>query len=314
MRHTIWTINVFCYNVHRFFPLLPGVAMKIVVHSLATFLLLTSFVTVSLTGQDSNGLQARQLYYKPQSAPEAPPKAVEQKLAEQKPAKSTAPTKAQHRLKTTASEAKTTAAEKSKPAEPNPLGLKYTIEQDDGSGKYVAVDSDKTFSTNDAIRLRMEVNTDAYVYLLSRGASGEGYFLFPQPGEDNHLKAFQSVQIPGAATDPLRFAEPSGTEILYIFVSRTPVADFDRLLPARGAPSRQRQSSGMLMAANVPSAQFGEMVDRAEHLQSRDLVRGKVRPVSDTGSGAITEHAVYAVNVSSAPGAQVLQKLELKHQ
>jgi len=59
------------------------------------------------------------------------------------------------------------------------------------------------------------------------------------------------------------------------------------------------------MAANVHSAQLTELVGHAEQLQSRDLVRGK--------STAVNEHAVYAVNVSTTPGAQVVQKLELKH-
>jgi len=71
------------------------------------------------------------------------------------------------------------------------------------------------------------------------GASGDGSFLFPQPGEDNRLKAFQSVQVPPERADPIRFAEPAGTETLYILVSRSPVPDLDRLLPARGS-SRNR--------------------------------------------------------------------------
>jgi hypothetical protein len=173
------------------------------------------------------------------------------------------------------------------------------------------VDADKTFATGDAIRLRMEVNNDAYVYLLSRGASGDGNFLFPQAGEDNRLKPFQSIQVP-AAGDPIRFAEPAGTETLYILVSRSPVADLDRLLPARGSTPGAQPSNAPLMAANVSSAQMGEMFEHAD-MQSRDLVRGKVRPVSSGGGAPVNEHAVYAVNISTTPGAQVLQKLELKH-
>lgn len=285
--------------------------MKIVGCSPDSFQLFVVLLCVPLAAQDVNGLQARQLYYKAKSALEAEQKTPDQKNPDQKTtgnsqgAKSTSSSGPRHRLKTTTETKPTT--------EPNPLGLKYTVEQEDSSGKYAQVDPDKTFATGDAIRLRMEVNGDAYVYLLSRGASGDGNFLFPQPGEDNRLKAFQSVQVPAEPADPIRFAEPAGTETLYILVSRSPVPDLDRLLPARGLSPQPQPSNAGLMAANVPSAQFVELVGHAEQLQSRDLVRGKVRPVSNTGSTAVSEHAVYAVNVSTTPGAQVLQKLELKH-
>ena len=284
--------------------------MKIVGCSPDSFRVFVVLLCVPLAAQDANGLQARQLYYKSKSALEAGQKTTDQKTTEQKKTdsgqgtKSTTAGAGRHRLKTTESKAAT---------EPNPLGLKYTIEQENSSGKYVQVDPDKTFGTGDAIRLRMEVNGDAYVYLLSRGASGDGNFLFPQPGEDNRLKAFQSVQVPAEPADPIRFAEPAGTETLFILVSRSPVPDLDRLLPARGSSPQQQPSNASLMAANVPKAQFTELVGHAEKLQSRDLVRGKVLPVSNTGSTTMNEHAVYAVNVSTTPGVQVLQKLELKH-
>lgn len=306
MCHTTWTIERFWYNVHRFLGSSWEVTIKIVRRSPFLFQWVGLLFCFALAAQDTAGLQARQLYYKTQNAAE-----TEQKNPETKPAVKPRP---RPRPKTGAAEGHKEESPKTEnKAQPNPLGLKYIIEQEDSSGKLAEVDPDKTFSTGDAIRLRMEVNSDAYVYLLSSGASGEGSFLFPQAGEDNRLRAFQAVQVPAAPADPIRFAEPSGTEILYILVSRTPVPDLDRYLPARGASPPRRPSSATLMAANVPSAEFGEFVGHAEKMESRDLVRGKVVPVSNTASGAANEHAIYAVNVSSTPGAQVLQKLELKH-
>lgn len=222
-----------------------------------SFRVFAFFVCVSAVAQDTNELQARQLYYKSKSA-----------LAGNEPAEANREPKPSPRPK---------PHPKRPERQPSPLGLKFTIEQENSSGGSVPVDVDKTFATGDAIRLRIEVNNDAYVYLLSRGASGEGSFLFPESGEDNRLKAFQSVQVPAKSADPIRFAEPAGTETLYIFVSRSPVPDLKRTLTAKVA----------------------------EHLQSRDLVRGK--------SNSASEHALYTVNVSATPGAQVLQKVELKH-
>ena len=242
--------------------------MNLVFPHRGSFRVLPLFICLSLSAQDSSGLEARQLYYKSKSA-------LEDQGAKT-PAESTPPAKPAN--------PPTPPASHKKPA-PAPLGLKYSLEQEDPSGNGVQVDPDKVFRTGDALRLRLEVNSDSYVYLLSRGASGDGTYLFPQSGEDNKLKAFHSVQVPAKTGDPLRFDEPAGTETLYIVVSRSPVTGLDHeLTPA--------------------------MV--AQQLQSRDLVRGKVRP-ADTAPKINPEHAVYAVNTSSAPGALVVQKLELKH-
>jgi hypothetical protein len=154
----------------------------------------------------------------------------------------------------------------------------------------------------------MEVNDDAYVYLLTRGASGAGNFLFPQAGEENRLKAFRPVQVPSDG-DPIRFDEPAGTETLYVLVSRTPVANFEKLLPSRGPSGAVAKAQ----AAEVPSGEFSDVVREAEAPQSRDLVRGKVKPNGGSASGDLNEHAVYVIKVSAAPGARIMQKIELKH-
>ncbi len=249
----------------------------------------------SLIAQDDAGLQARQLYYKPKDDTATNP-----------PAKKT--TSHQTTTHQTTKSTQTTKPANDKPAD-NPLGLKFTIVQDDGTGKLVEVDPTKEFATGDSIRLQMEVNADAYVYLLSRGSSGSMNFLFPEAAEDNRLKPFRSVQVP-AAGEPIHFADPSGTEILYILASKKPIDDLQRLIPAHG-PSGG--STEKLMAANVPNEQFTEIMGRA-NLQSRDLVRGTVHPIeTSSGNGDVREHAVYVVNVSDTPGAQVVQKIELKH-
>lgn len=288
--------------------------MEIVGSSPGSLQVFVVLLCLPLAAQDAVGLQARQLYYKSKSELDTAQKTAEPKTdpgkSQNRKTKDAKTTQAgTHRLKTTTESKSTTLPDEAA----SPLGLKYAVELADASGKYVQVDPDRTFTTGDAIRLRMEVNSDAYVYLLSRGSSGEGSFLFPQPGEDNRLKAFQSVQIPAEPSDPIRFAEPAGTETLFILVSRTPVADLDRLLPARGLRAPSQKPNAPLMAKNVPSSQFADLVGHAEQLQSRDLVRGKVQPAASSGPAPVNENAVYAVNVSTTPGAQVLQKLELNH-
>lgn len=286
--------------------------MSLVSYAPAPLRALAYLFCFTLAAQDTAGLQARQLYYKSKSQLEAeqkpPTEAVKPEAAKVKRKKETS---ASTRAKSTESRAKSTESQAKTQEAQNPLGLKYAIEQGDASGNYVEVDPDKTFATGDVIRLRMEVNSDAYVYLLSRGSSGEGSFLFPEPGEDNRVRAFHSVQVPSTG-DPIKFAEPTGTEILYILVSRTPVADLERFLPGRSTPAETPRAQPRLMAALVPSAEMNALAGR--ELQSRDLVRGKVKLASSSGSDAAAEHAFYAVNVSAKAGAQVLQKIELKHE
>src|SRR5256884_8537750 len=123
MRHTTWTIEGFCYNVHQFLQSSWEVAMKIVGCSPDSFRVFLVLFCLSLAAQDTNGLQPRQLYYKSKTAVEAEQKPPDQKTPDQKTTGSSKNTKStstvRHRLKTTT--ASTT--------EPNPLGLKYTVEQ-----------------------------------------------------------------------------------------------------------------------------------------------------------------------------------------
>jgi len=178
--------------------------------------------------------------------------------------------------------------------EPPPLGLKYVIEQVQDSGDSVPVDPDKVFTTGDRIRLRIEVNSDAYVYLVTKNSAGTWIRLFPEDGEDNHLKAFQPVQVPAPPANPIYFDPPSGAETLLIQVSRGPI-------PTK--PSA---------AATVPKSQIDGML-QTQRLQGRDLTRGKVHPVENPDPGDKNEWAIYTVNVNPDPGSQVVQQFQLRH-
>jgi Domain of unknown function (DUF4384) len=267
------------------------------------------FLVAALQAQDS-GLQARQVYYKPQTAPkpdqnvdsgQKPDKNIPGDTNPKSTGKRTTPKKT-----TKPNDTGPVSNDHTVKVEPAPLGLKYVIEQEQASGGPVQVDPDKVFATGDGIRLRIEVNSDAYVYLVTRGSSGQWTVLFPEPGEDNHLKAYQPVQVPAAPADPIAFEEPAGKETLYIRVSRTPVTDLQKLLPAKPAQGQQ------LMAVAVPKPQIDDML-RAERMQTRDLARGKVHPVENANPEDKNEWAFYTVNVSTTPGAQVVQKFDLRH-
>jgi Domain of unknown function (DUF4384) len=270
------------------------------------------FLVAALQAQDQeSGLTPRQVYYKPQTAPK-PDQNVDsgQKPDKIKPGDT--------KPKSTGSKRTTGGKKTTKPGDTTPvtsdhtvkvespqLGLMYKVEQDLPSGGTVEVDPDKVFSTGDAIRLRIEVNIDAYVYLVTVGASGEGSILFPHSGEDNHLKAFQPVQVPAAPADPMVFEEPAGSEILYIRVSRTRVTDLQKLLPVKSGQGQR------LMAA-VPKSQMDDLFKK-DRMEARDLRRGKAHPADTPSPGDKNEWAIYTVSVSTDPGAEVIQKFELRH-
>jgi len=253
------------------------------------------FLVGSMHAQDS-GLQARQVYYKPQGAPKVDQNSTSDPKQTETPVKNT--------TKRTQAKKTTTSNDHVLTIAPAPLGLKYVMEQVQPTGSASQVDPDKVFKTGDGIRLRVEVNSDAYVYLLTQESSGEWKVLFPEAGEDNHLKAFHSVEVPAASTDPIVFSEPAGSENLYIRVSRTPIDNLQKLIPTGGEQGQKMPT--------VPKSQMDDL-QKTERMQGRDLTRGKVAPADGPAPGDQTEWAFYVVNNSSSPSAQVIQKFQLRH-
>lgn len=254
------------------------------------------FLVASLQAQDSR-LDARQVYYKPQTASKADPNADSGGKTEDPNPKSTGKRTTGGKKTTKPGNTGATSHDHSIKVDkeaPPPLGLQYAILQEQESGGVVPVDPDKVFTTGDAIRLRIEVNSDAYVYLVTKDATGVWRPLFPEAGEDNHLKAYQPVLVPAPPANPISFAPPSGAETLLIQVSRTPI------------PTKTDAAS------TVPKAQVDGIL-RTAILQGRDLTRAKVQPVENPNPGDKNEWAVYTVNVSTNPGSQVIQQFELRH-
>ncbi len=258
-------------------------------------------LVASLQAQD-NGLTARQVYYKPQTATKADQNTDPGKKTD----KGTGSKSTTGGKKTTKSgDTSTTGNGHTVKVERPPLGLKYVIEQVQPSGGTIQVDPEKVFTSGDGIRLSIEVNTDAYVYLITQGSSGRWEVLFPRAGEDNHLKAYQKVQVPAPPADPIVFEEPSGSETLYIRVSRTEIRDPDKLLPDKSGENPK-------LMAGVPKSQIDEMF-RKERMEARDLTRGKVHPSDNPNPDDKNEWAFYVVNVSTKPDAEVIQQFKLRH-
>lgn len=238
------------------------------------------------------GMNARELFYTPPPDDAKPP------------AKKTTVAK-----RTTAPPPGTTTASRTTVPVVNaanvPLGLRYAVMKRDASGKFSQVDSDATFRSGDRIRLAVDTNTSGYLYVVMQGSSGNWRLLFPSAdveGGNNRIEKGAGQQIPPGDKGQFVFDDQSGTEKLFLVLSRRPEPDLDKLIY-----SITGTSSGSDRKL-VASAQIGgDVVSRLrDEVKARDLVFEKV-------DDAATEKATYVVDRSKTDDARLVVDVALKH-
>ena len=203
-----------------------------------------------------------------------------------------------------------------------PLGLKYNIMKRDETGDYSAVAASSTFASGDQIRIRVESNDSGYLFVVHQGSSGKWEVLFPsaKAGTDNRIEASKSYDIPPSTV--MSFDEKSGTEKLFVVLSRQPEKDLEGLTYSlQKAKPKRNEISGPMVASNMPVQD--DVVQRLRNTYSRDLLIESVDDTKKTPSAAeksvlsqakITgEKAVYIVNPSMEPNARLVADIELQH-
>jgi 3D (Asp-Asp-Asp) domain-containing protein len=113
----------------------------------------------------------------------------------------------------------------------SPIGLGYTLYMRDSNGEAMRVDPDRTFRTGDRVRLFMETNTDAYIYIFNSTDNGDPVMIYPDAQLDdagNYVEAHVPTEIPAstASEERLRwftFDDKPGIEHVYIVVTREPL-------------------------------------------------------------------------------------------
>ena len=112
-----------------------------------------------------------------------------------------------------------------------PIGLGYSLYMRDANGDAMRVDPERTFRTGDRVRLFMEANTDAYLYIFNSTDNGDPVMIYPDVRIDdagNYIEAHVPTEIPSSTEADERYrwftfdANP-GTEHIYIVVTREPV-------------------------------------------------------------------------------------------
>ncbi|MEO7145106.1 MAG: DUF4384 domain-containing protein [Bryobacteraceae bacterium] len=213
-----------------------------------------------------------------------------------------------------------------------PLGLRYSVLKRHDGNSFQEVDPDTVFHSGDKIRLNVEANDSAYLYIVMRGSSGKWQPLFPSPkisGGDNRVERGKLYQIPPGNQGQFTFDENAGEEKLFLVLSRQPEMDFEKLIysigaggangetPAATSPAGPEHPKPLkIMMAKNEAPIDDDLVSRIRSgFISRDLVFEKVDDSTPAAKpGEKKETAVYVVNRQTGPGASLIVDLKLKHE
>ena len=206
-----------------------------------------------------------------------------------------------------------------------PLGLRYSLLLSRANDPYREIDTAAVFRSGDRLKITVEANDDAYLYVISRGTSGLWKVLFPVSevaNGDNFIQPFRRYEVPNGGR--FYFDDQAGEETLFLVLARKPEKNFEDLIynftqpeaqpvkPAVGAPVRPTapktfQVAGLIRP--IDDALVGKVRDR---LIARDLVFEKVDD-SKPGPSRQKETAVYVVNKNAGPNGKVIVDLKLEH-
>jgi hypothetical protein len=205
-----------------------------------------------------------------------------------------------------------------------PLGLRYSLLLSRANDPYREVDAASSFRSGDRLKITVEANDDAYLYVIARGTSGLWKVLFPVSevaNGDNFIQPFRRYEVPNGGR--FYFDDQAGEEKLFLVLTRKPEKNFEDLIynftqpetqpvkpaaaPVRPAPAKTFQVAGA--SRPIDDALVGKV--RSE-LMARDLVFEKVDD-SKPGPSQQKETAVYVVNKNAGPNGKVIVDLKLEH-
>lgn len=203
------------------------------------------------------------------------------------------------------------------PAEGPALGLRYTLVKPGGGGTEVATDT--VFHNGDQIQLKIESNLAAYLYIITQGSSGTWKVQVPSsdvPGS-NRLEALRPYYFP-SQNQAFTFHDPTGTEKLFLIVSRQPLTDVqDQIYGLQGKPkpvsepdvAPQRPMPLIQAKLEIPDDRIAQM----RTMYSRDLIIEKVNPDTTGDKVEKKEFAMYVVNPSGSPSSRLVADVSLEH-
>jgi hypothetical protein len=197
------------------------------------------------------------------------------------------------------------------------LGLKYTILKI-VDNEPMPVAADTVFHAGDRVRFSVEPNGPGYLYIVQQGSSGTWQPIFPSPdlaGSSNRVEGWQTYVMPPKSR--LVFDEQTGTERIFIVLSRGEVPDLERLIYSlkggSAEPVSQPQAPAkpqvktMMASLQIDDATVG----RLRNAYARDLI---IEKVDDSTPGDRKEKAVYVVNPTGSADSRLVADIQLVHQ
>ena len=187
-----------------------------------------------------------------------------------------------------------------------PLGLRYSILKVNGA-ESTEVPPSTQFKSGDRIQLKIQTNSDGFLYIVSQGSSGAWDVRFPSKSKNagsNQMKAGEEY------SSMFRFDSKPGVEKLFVVLSRRPEQDLDKFIyELKGTDTAAPPSPGkepMMLASNLSVG--NPLVSRLRNSYTRDLVLEEVEAPERE------ERAIYVVNKSLAPDARVVADIKLIHE
>jgi hypothetical protein len=98
--------------------------------------------------------------------------------------------------------------------------MELTLERLEGAA-WRTVDPGLVLAQGDRVRFKYRTNFDGYLYVTTLGTSGKTSMLFPtaETGQDNHVTAAKTYQIPATESAVFRVAGPPGYDVVTFVVN-----------------------------------------------------------------------------------------------
>ena len=101
-----------------------------------------------------------------------------------------------------------------------PQRIRVTVEREDATGGWRAMNPATVFAPNERLRFRLTTNFAGFLYVMNKGTAGTYELLFPRTdtGSDNRVEAGKEYMVP-ATEGWFRIAGPAGQDLMYWLVS-----------------------------------------------------------------------------------------------
>lgn len=193
-----------------------------------------------------------------------------------------------------------------------PLGLRYSILKLNGAQATEVAPSTR-FQSGDRIQLKVQTNSDGYLYIVTQGSSGAWQVIFPSRSSK---QGSNKVAAGEEHTRNFRFDAKPGVEKLFVVLSRAPERDLDAVIynlgkggspgDAARPPRESAAPEPMLLAGNLTVQD--PLVSRLRTSYSRDLV------LEEVAAPEQEEKAVYVVTKTKGLDARVVADIKLAHE